>query len=278
MENRISKSRGLTGFQIKIIALILMFLDHIGYIFEYTNSIPLWFNQAGRLSASLFVFIFVEGFVHTNNRKKFFFRIYSIYFIMGLIRVVLLSINPLRPDGFIPANQIFANFVILFILFTGIEYLKNKKYIKGGLLLLIPWFYSMIIFTFMGILGPKEDLAFKFQLVFFPVFGLIQDGGIPFIIEGLLLYIFRKKRKLQAFVFVIFVLTWFVILLSKMVPDFNIHTMFNKYYEWLSIFSVFIMIKYNGERGRNMKKLFYYFYPLHIYILYLISIILMNFY
>lgn len=67
---------GLTGFDLKIIALALMVLDHIHYFFEFTGAVPLLFTQLGRLSAGLFLFSVVEGFVHTHDRKKYFLRIY----------------------------------------------------------------------------------------------------------------------------------------------------------------------------------------------------------
>ena len=47
---------GLSGTQLKIIALVLMVLDHIHYFFGFTGVIPEWFSMLGRLSALLFVF------------------------------------------------------------------------------------------------------------------------------------------------------------------------------------------------------------------------------
>ena len=35
------------------------------------------------------------------------------------------------------------------------------------------------------------------------------------------------------------------------------------------------MLLYNGERGRGYQKLFYVFYPAHVYILYALSWLLM---
>ena len=47
--------------------------------------------------------------------------------------------------------------------------------------------------------------------------------------------------------------------------------MFTLAYEWLSVFAVFFMLLYNGQRGRGLKRLFYIFYPAHVYLLYALS-------
>lgn len=63
---------GLSSTALKGIALVLMVLDHIHYFFEFTGVIPLWFSLAGRLSAPLFLFCTVEGFAHTQDRRRYF--------------------------------------------------------------------------------------------------------------------------------------------------------------------------------------------------------------
>lgn len=43
-------------------------------------------------------------------------------------------------------------------------------------------------------------------------------------------------------------------------------------YQWVMIFSVIFIMQYNGKYGKNIKKLFYVYYPLHIAVLYFISV------
>jgi hypothetical protein len=45
--------KGLTGFDLKYLALIFMVLDHIHYFFEFTGKVPIWFSWLGRLVANL---------------------------------------------------------------------------------------------------------------------------------------------------------------------------------------------------------------------------------
>lgn len=60
-------------FTIKIIALILMLMDHIG---EFFPDSPIWFRWLGRLAAPLFFYALAVGFQHTRNRKKYLLRLY----------------------------------------------------------------------------------------------------------------------------------------------------------------------------------------------------------
>ena len=59
------KGKSLTDFQLKYIAMALMVLDHIEYMFTFTGKIPVWFSWLGRLSAPLFLFCIIQGFIHT---------------------------------------------------------------------------------------------------------------------------------------------------------------------------------------------------------------------
>ena len=83
--------RGLTSTGLKEIALVLMVLDHIHYIFGFTGWIPEWFSMLGRLSAPLFLFCLVEGFTHTHDRKKYFLKVYVLSVLMSAVLVLMAS-------------------------------------------------------------------------------------------------------------------------------------------------------------------------------------------
>ena len=94
--------RGLTGTALKLIAVVTMFLDHIGAaILESTaiwvilddaaeTTIDYFFNSSalevirnadvilraiGRVSFPIFCFLLVEGFLHTKNLRKYFLQL-----------------------------------------------------------------------------------------------------------------------------------------------------------------------------------------------------------
>ena len=59
----------MTSFTLKIIALITMFIDHLGYAIFNKFS---FFNYIGRVAFPIFAFQISEGFHYTKNVKKYF--------------------------------------------------------------------------------------------------------------------------------------------------------------------------------------------------------------
>ncbi len=262
---------GLTGFDLKIIALALMVLDHIHYFFEFTGAVPLLFTQLGRLSAGLFLFSVVEGFVHTHDRKKYFLRIYLISLAMGLTLYGMLVFGIARPDGMIPMNQIMANFVILLPMLQGCEWLRQRRWGRGLAALLLPmaWPY-LVIYLLCPLFPALNGWVALVGLTVLPMHTILMDGGTWYVLSGLLLYLLRKNRFLQAGGYFIFnLLVYGGIALA--LPDITAAAFFGTYFEWMCAFSAVFMVFYNGERGKNIKSFFYVFYPAHIYVLFGLS-------
>mgnify|MGYP002581591684 FL=1 len=61
-----------SNFDLKILAIITMTIDHIGAII-YPNIDA--FRIIGRISFPIFCFLLVEGFKHTHNRFRYFIRL-----------------------------------------------------------------------------------------------------------------------------------------------------------------------------------------------------------
>ncbi len=271
--------KGLTSFDLKIMALVLMLFDHIHYIFDFTGVIPIWFSWLGRLSGGLFLFTMVEGYCHTSNKKKYFLKIYLMGLIMSLVKYYI-SFSPdlIRSDNFFPQNGILQTFSLLIIMFVGIDLIKEKKWIKGILTIASTVVISYIFFRFIS----TSTLPIELKNIMYVIFTslvpyiFLVEGGIYVVLLGLILYVTRKNRKVQAISFILFSLVWMIILPIIFIEGINFKLMFTDYYEWMGALAGLIFINYNGEKGRSMKKLFYVFYPLHIYILYIISIFLIQ--
>ncbi len=60
----------LTAFHLKIIALIFMVVDHVYTSFGYELGLPRWFHFLGRFVAPVFLYLIMEGFKYTSNRKN----------------------------------------------------------------------------------------------------------------------------------------------------------------------------------------------------------------
>jgi hypothetical protein len=262
--------KGLTGYQLKYIALFLMVLDHIHYFFEFTGRIPLVFSMLGRLSAPLFLFCVVEGFIHTHNRKAYFLRIYIVTILMGLIEFALFQYGS-RPDGFVPLNQIFANFTVLIVILQGFEWLKGRKWLKGVLAVVLPIALPYVVMDIVSYVPSLGNWIGILHFSILPMHTMITDGGTYFILQGIILYLLHRNLKLQVIGFVIAVILFDGVRAFLLIPDVTFVQMFTQYFEWLGAFSAIFMLKYNGQRGNGSKRLFYWFYPIHIYVLYALS-------
>lgn len=175
MEKR-KQWKGFTDFQLKWLALVLMVFDHIHYFFEFTGKVPEWFSMLGRLSAPLFLFCLLEGFAHTRNRKKYFLRIYAIAVGMGALQYVFLSFVR-RPDGFVPQNQMLATFSILLVILQGIEWCRQRQWLKGLCAVLLPLLWPVLGMGLIYQVPASTPVVLILHYTVLPMHTAIMDGG-----------------------------------------------------------------------------------------------------
>ena len=252
-----------------------MVLDHIHYFFSFTGCVPEWFSMVGRLGAPLFLFCLVEGFTHTHSRKRYFARVYVLSTAMSLLFFFMAFAHVLvRPDGFYPANGMMTTFVILMVMFQGIDWLGRRHIVRGLAALLLPlaWpFLASALSLAVPALATPVGLAAYSVL---PAWGTTGDSSWPVLAMGLVLYLFRRNRRGQVLAFAVFYFLYGVVymgLMASQMPDFAWSQLFTRYYEIYGILAAPLMLCYNGQRGGGHKRLFYAFYPAHIYILYALS-------
>ena len=269
------QSKGITETGLKWIALVTMVLDHIHYFFSFTGWIPEWFSMVGRLGAPLFLFCLVEGFTHTHSRKRYFAKVYIISaFMSALLFFMTYGGVLVRPDGFYPLNGIMTTFVILMVIWQGIDWLGEKKILPGLAAVILPLVWPLIAselsVRFPALAGSVGFACYSFL----PMWGITGDSSWPVLVMGLVLYLFRKNRKMQVTAFCIYYLLYGVVYIGWMVsflPDFTWTQLFTEYYEIYGILAAPLMLWYNGKRGGGHKLLFYIFYPAHVYLLYALS-------
>jgi len=287
--------RGLNGTQLKTIALVLMVMDHLHYFFEFTGVVPVWFSMAGRLSAPLFLFCTVEGFAHTHDRKRYFLRIWCIGAGMAALEFFMIYSGWFRRgDGFYPMNAIFQDFVLLCILWQGMDWLKAKQFVRGtaAIAAVVCWPFAValacrpvVVSTFLRTFPQLQQMQWIATAAVFlftsplPMWTSITDGGWVYLAGGVVLYALRNHRKWQvaAWAVVTFLSEFvFVYLIIRGQPGFVWTQMFTDYYEWFGVLAAVLMLLYNGNRGSGHKQLFYWFYPAHVYLLYGVSCLLYN--
>lgn len=258
---------GLTGFQLKILALIFMTFDHIFYMLSSIIPIPIGFHIIGRLSAPLFLFMVAEGMWHTHSRLKYMSRLYIASVCMNLLNNQIVNNYFPHPEGVMIINNIFATmFLITFFIYFGekvISAFKEKNYAKGILslaLILLPFILSMVIVMIMTSL-PLFILRLVMNFIPLP---LLVEGGILWIALGVGFYLFRGNKKKTGVFYAIFCMIIFCLTTGM---DFSFENLFLINIQWLMILSLPLLMLYNGQKGKGLRNFFYIYYPAHIYIL-----------
>lgn len=268
LKKEITQWRILDATTIKIIAIVLMFLDHIHQMYA-SQGAPLWLTILGRPVFPMLLFIAAESFHYTKSRKKYLKRLLISSWGMTILTTVLSSVFPNK--DIILINNAFSTFFVVGMYVQSWDLIKKgikeKKVSIIGMGLV--FFFIPIIFTipalFVGALSANENIPFivirilAMISISFPNI-LVIEGGVLMVLLGVLFYIFREKRVLQI------VILFMVSLLVYILNPTNI--------QWYMCFAAIPMILYNGKKGYGMKSFFYIFYPAHIAILYLMATLL----
>lgn len=224
------------SFQLKIIAIIAMLINHIGigFPFFYQNE-PLYFitQIIGRLTMPIMIYLLVEGFHHTRNVYKYAFRLF-IFWIISIVPFSLYFYN--TPFGW-PGNMMFTLLICLLML---IAY-EHTNHI----------FLHIAIVVIATLATYKSDWAFAAVLMTFGFYRI-------------------KDPKLRIIVPVVY--TSF---LSVFIDMFYYQSaQVWRPWSFLAMLLVLpLLLNYNGKRGLSIpwaKWGFYVFYPAHLLLLYFI--------
>ena len=259
----------MTTTALKILALVFMFVDHVG---QFIPGTPTWFGWIGRISAPLFMFCVIWGLLYTSDKKKYLTRLYLFGVGMAIMNLV---INKLYNNAgvYITNNFITTLFLIAFIMFL-IQKNEKKLYISFGIWQLVSTPLCIILVEFIEI--PSLNDSTPSYMFYGSLFGniLFIEGGILFLVLGVLLYLTRNNKKNLIIYYIIFsILTYLLVsyfgsnhnfgLISYLIPFAD--------YQWMMIAALPFMLIYNRKKGAGLKYFFYIFYPLHIAILYIIG-------
>lgn len=233
--------QGINGNVLKLIAVVTMFIDHIGAVviergilqdsptLSLTHIAMLWsisfwwrldliLRLIGRASFPIFAFLLVEGFLHTRNVKKYGIRL----LIFGLLSEIPFDLAVFQTPFYLGYQNVF------FTLFLGLLALAGLQ----------KWEYDKSLWKPTAVVALCCVTASLIKSDY-------EAFGVVFVV---ILYMTREKPWLQTIAGGLAVI-------------------------WeLTAFLAFIPIRlYNGTRGKkDLKYLFYVFYPLHFLLLYVI--------
>lgn len=250
----------MSGTTLKLIALVLMFLDHI---YEFIQGMPIWLTWLGRISAPLFIFCMAWGLHYTRSRKKYLRNMYcwSIGMALGdaLICVLL-------PGGVAPYNNIFTTLFLIGIIVTIMEGFQNggrPLAVRLLLYLIGAQILSLALVPLSLALLPKGSNAYLLVSSIFPSL-VFCEGGPVIVAFGVALYFAKQKTIPLVLVIISFSFIWLLFAESH----FSYESLFLKNYQWMMIGALPLILSYNGQKGSGLKWMFYIFYPAHIFLLY----------
>lgn len=246
--------------KLKYLAAISMLLDHIGALFlPYGSPLYLALRLAGRLAFPVFAWFVAEGCHRTGNGKNYLIR-------LGLFALVA--------EG--PYLLVFhdgggwASVLVTFFLAAGsmmlFERLRRTLPLPTALL---PLLGAMVLAEFLG-----ADYGFP---------GVLLVAGLYLLGEN------RRKKLLFlglwcAFFYLVWqpaagLLAWLPAGLltprfGEIVSCYLLRNLLLQIgYTLAAYLSLPLLARYNGARGAGHRWFFYWFYPLHLLLLFLLSLI-----
>jgi len=218
---------GLTGNQLKIIAMITMTVDHVGMqLFPHL----LWLRIVGRLAMPIYAYMIAEGCRHTRDRRKYFLRLFAmgalcqaVYFVaMGSLYMCILIT--------------FCLSVMMISLYDAVE---QKETTASKIRLGLGTGLVFFLCTVLPDLLPYTDYEIDYGLVGVLLPLLIYGAGNWGLVLGLVLLALQ-----------------------------------NGGIQWCALAVIPLLLAYNGRRGKaNIGKLFYWYYPIHLVVIYGISLL-----
>ncbi len=245
----------ISAYHLKLFALFFMVVDHVH---TYLGIGPYWISIFPRFVAPLFTFFIVEGFFKTSSRKKYIKRVFLFALIMqtgNAIINIIFGVTDYRTGemsfySIMEGNNIFLTLGVFLMLMTFLEKIRNKESVIKNIAL-------FMLFSFLS---------------------LLTEGGIFLYPVLLVMYFFYKdNRKIFVGIALWSLLLFFKAWLSYYTGGTGLTLFRTLSYsaEWAMIFVLPLIYLYSGERGRNdffARWMFYIVYPLHLWILYIISL------
>lgn len=253
---------------LKVIALIAMTIDHIGYFIPGT---PEWFHWIGRIAVPIFIFTLVIGFQYTSNRRNYLIRLYLFSFGMALLDSL---INYIFKDAH--AIPLDTNFFAPLFLIAFILTLLEKKQKKLMIYFLVWQIISFVFIVFLAdVIGIFPFNSYANGYILGSILGniVLVEGGPLLIIMGVLLYKVRHNKINIIIVFAFFAITFYgaSYKLGHLISGWSPLIFPFSGFQWMMIAALPLILLYNNQKGAGMKYFFYIFYPVHIVILYVLG-------
>lgn len=224
----------LKGLTSNQLKLIAMVTMTIDHIGMILFPQNLWFRVIGRLAFPIYAFLIAEGCHHTRSIPKY-------------LRSVALMALLCQTVSFLVVGSLYQCILVTFSMSIALVFLMQKAkqtrsfllYLTFAAALTAVWFVTETLPHLLS--GTDYDVDYGFLGVILPVAVWLMP---------------RKRYKLLAAAAVMLVMA------------------LNNWFQWFALGALLLLAFYNGQRGRhNIKPLFYWYYPAHLGVLHLISML-----
>lgn len=222
-------SFSIDATSLKIIALIAMTIDHIGYFLlpEITE-----LRVLGRLAYPIFAYLLVEGCEHTHNKWRYFFSVFGV----GLV----CSVGSYLADGSL-YQSIMITFALSILMIYTLKYVAYVSRRGDTVRADAAKLGAMALVVLMYALGSGKFVS-----------ELVVDYGFLGIVTPALIALGRSRTQR------LLLLGAGLLLLAVELGGVQI----------FALAAVLLLGAYSGRRGDGVSKSFFYaYYPLHLAII-----------
>ena len=261
----------MSSAALKWIALVLMLIDHIGEFFSEVT--PVWFRWIGRLSAPLFLFCLARGLEKTRSRPRYLQRLWTGSAVMGCGSIVLTMIFPQSSVAL--SNNIFSTMALIGALvwiFDSFEERARRRDNLPNPNSALALFAAVQVISILACAFAEKGGRQWTRLINALLPNLAYcEGSIEVVILGLILYYLGREAGKLCLGYGIYCVAQLLSSVMRAVEYGQMSYVVLYFYQWMMIGSLPLMLCYNGQRGKYNGRVFYLFYPLHIWGLFTLS-------
>ena len=266
--------KGLDSFQLKIVALAIMTIDHIAAygMLPLPNGANAAMRMLGRAAAPLFLFLLARGLRHTRSKARYTLRLYFSGAALQMANEITENLF-LRQGKSFQAGNIFQTlfYVALYVSCLDMAAKQKKNIAASAALMALPFLLVLAHIYFPG--------HSMFLNIWLPS-PLSVEYSFLFVLLGIFWYAANDKIISCAALLGLSALSWLI--------DYRVFlglhesygfTFLHMFYpmQWLMALAALFIVLYNGEKGKTgLKYLFYAYYPLHQYLFLIVGAYLID--
>jgi hypothetical protein len=227
----------------------LMLLDHL-YYFLPGAGYPQWFTVAGRMVAPVFCFLMTQSLRHTRDRRRYIARLAGAGVLMWAGNLAVMFFVRLKTGLAIPLTSgIFLSLALGALTVDTVE---------------------------RALAGQREGLVLRAALLLCAA--PLVEGMFLIPVLSVVFCLYAENKPLLCLLYAVLgTAAVFLLLLQAGPPSprFTVSVAGIRFHtQYLHVLALAPILLYNGRpgpRGGFYKRVFYLFYPLHIWVLYLVA-------